>query len=224
MTKLKPLLALAAILLCLAVSWWIALRHRPGRQDFTYDGHITTWLLLAPIPLEPGQSGTDAIGKEQIKDEANLRPKAGDKFEAGQVWVESKAGDKFKAVQVWREYRARDYYIDFNDFLGHPTEYCAGYAVCYIHADRDMNDVMLMIGSDDQARVYLNGTEVIRSDVVRQLNRNQNGAKVILKKGVNVLVFKVINEFGGWQGCARFTDRDGNPITNLKVSLTGKEK
>src|SRR5262249_60434149 len=38
------------------------------------EGFITTWLLLAPIPLEKGQSGADCLGKEQIPGEARLRP------------------------------------------------------------------------------------------------------------------------------------------------------
>ena len=40
---------------------------------------------------------------------------------------------------------------------------------------------------------------------------------VALKQGTNVLVFKVINEKADWSGCARFTDKDGNPIKKLKA-------
>ena len=44
-------------------------------------------------------------------------------------------------------------------------------------------------------------------------------AKLFSKKGVNVLVFKVVNEKADWSGCLRFTDKDGKPITNFKVNL-----
>ena len=207
MPKVKSLLAVFAILFCIAASWFIAVQLRPSHDGFTSDGHITTWRLLAPIALS--ESGADAVGKEQIRGEANLRPQAGDKFESG---------------LVWKEYRARDFYIDFNEFLGRQTEHCAGYAVCYIHSERDITYANLSIGSDDQARAYLNGKEVIRSVLVRRLDKDQNVARVSLKRGVNVLVFKVINELGFWTGCARFIDwDDGHPMTNLKVSLTGKE-
>jgi hypothetical protein len=43
------------------------------------EGYIRHWLMLAPIALPEGATGSDAIFKEQIKDEAALRPQAGDK-------------------------------------------------------------------------------------------------------------------------------------------------
>ena len=212
MANLKPVLALAAIPACIAVAWFLATQFRPEHDGFTYDGHITTWLLLAPIPLEEGQRGVVGLDMEQIKNEANLRPKAGEKVKVG------------GRVLVWREYRTREFFIDFNDFLGNQNEHNAGYAVCYVHALSDITDAKLTIGSDDQARVYLNGVEVIKSIQTRGLNKDQDAANVILKRGMNVLVFKVINVFGSWTGCARFIDRRGNPIQNLKLSLTGKAK
>ena len=210
MPKMKALLAALAILLCIAVPWFVALQFRPSHEGFSYDGHITTWLLLAPIFLEPGQSGADAVDNEQIQGESNLSPQAGHHVKVA------------KTDLAWTEYRTRDFYIDFNEFLGKQTEHCVGYAVCYIHAERDMTDVVFKIGSDDQAKVYLNGHKIIDSVLVRGMDKDQNFANVILKRGDNVLVFKVINELGFWAGCARFTDREGKPMRNLKVSLTGE--
>ena len=43
--------------------------------------------------------------------------------------------------------------------------------------------------------------------------------KMTLNKGVNVIVFKVINENNNWQGCLRFTDKDSKPVTNVAVKL-----
>ena len=123
---------------------------------------------------------------------------------------------------IWKKYRAKDYYFDFNDFLGKETENCVGYAVCYIHADREMKGVLLQTGSDDQAMIYLNGKEVLRQDEDRELDKDDDTAEVTLRKGENVLVFKVINEKEDWSGCARFRGRDGNVITNLKVTTARK--
>ena len=47
------------------------------------EGYIRNWVMLAPIALPEGESGADAVFKEQIKDEAALRPKAGDKAKIG---------------------------------------------------------------------------------------------------------------------------------------------
>jgi hypothetical protein len=181
-----------------------------GQTGLNEEGFITTWLLLAPIPLAENQSGADALGKEQVKDEAKLQPKAGQKI---------KVGDR---ELVWKEYKARGHFFDFNDFLGNQTEDSVGYAVCYIHAPGELKGVQLKTGSDDQARVYLNGKEVLKQDQARALDKDQDTTEVTLQKGVNVLVFKVVNEKIDWSGCARFLDKDGNVLKNLKVATTPK--
>ncbi|MCC6234461.1 MAG: acetylxylan esterase, partial [Verrucomicrobiales bacterium] len=43
--------------------------------------------------------------------------------------------------------------------------------------------------------------------------------RVTLKKGINVIVFKVINEQNSWQAAMRLTDKAGVPLKNLKVRL-----
>jgi hypothetical protein len=180
------------------------------RSGLDKEGYITTWLLLAPIPLPEGQRGTDALGKEQIKGEANLRPRAGDKV---------KVGGKELA---WKKYHAKDYFFDFNDFLGKKTEDSVGYAVCYIHSDKDRKTVFLLTGSDDQAVVYLNGKEVLRQSEDRPLEKDEDTTEVTLKRGVNVLVFKVVNEKEDWSGCARFMDKAGRILKDLRVTASPK--
>jgi hypothetical protein len=174
------------------------------------EGFITTWLLLAPIPLEANQSGADALNKQQIKDEAKLHPKAGDKV---------KVGDK---ELTWKEYKVKDYFFDFNDSLGQQTEDSVGYAVCYIHAPKEMTGLKLRTGSDDQAMVYLNGKEILKQDQARALDRDQDTTDVTLRQGTNVLVFKVVNEKVDWSGCARFTDKDGNIVKDIRVTTAPK--
>ena len=43
------------------------------------EGFICNWLVLAPLPFGSGQSGVEALAKEQVPGEAKLRPKEGDK-------------------------------------------------------------------------------------------------------------------------------------------------
>jgi hypothetical protein len=75
-----------------------------GKKGLDEEGFITTWLLLAPVPLDKGHGGTDALGKEQIPGEAKLRPKAGDKVKIN--------GKKL----VWKVYQAKGYFFDVNLF------------------------------------------------------------------------------------------------------------
>jgi hypothetical protein len=42
---------------------------------------------------------------------------------------------------------------------------------------------------------------------------------ISLEAGLNVLVFKVVNEFVDWKGSIRFTDAQGNPVKGIHVTL-----
>jgi hypothetical protein len=198
---------LASITLLVLIGRTTATGDETGLND---EGFITTWLLLAPITLEQNQGGAEALGKQQIKDEAKLQPKAGDKV---------KVGDK---ELVWKDYKVKDYFFDFNDYLGQQTEDSVGYAVCYIQADKEMKNVFLKTGSDDQAMVYLNGNQVLKQAQARAQDKDQDSTEVTLQKGVNVMVFKVVNEKMGWSGCARFTDKDGTVIKGLTATTAAK--
>ncbi len=171
------------------------------------EGFIRNWLVLAPIPAESEDSGANEIGKQQIKDEAMIKPKAGDK-----VMI----GDK---EMVWKSHQTTDYFVDFGQFVaGGQTEDVVGYAVAYLNADAEMKGLKLQMGSNDQAKVYLNGKEVLKFDDTRTLEKDQNAAdNVTLNKGLNVIVFKVANQKNNWQGALRFTDKGGAAVKNLKV-------
>lgn len=178
-------------------------------KAFTEDGHIRIWLLLAPIPLAEGESQADAVDKEKVKDEAKLAPKDGEKVKVG------------KEELTWKKQVAEEYYFDFNKHAGEVKEQAAGYAVTYIIADEEMKDLELEIGSDDGFKIWLNGKEVGKGTDDRPLEKEQNKFdKLTLKKGENVLVFKVCNGIADWTGCARFVDKDDKPVTKgLKVEL-----
>jgi hypothetical protein len=174
------------------------------------EGFVTKWLLLAPIPLDEGQSGVDGLGKEQVKDEAKLQPKAGDKLKVGANEL------------IWKAYEAKQHFFDFNEFLGKQTEDSVGYAVVYLVADKELKGVTMKTGSDDQCRVYLNGKQVLNQTDARPLEKDQDTTEVNMQKGVNVLVFKVVNEKVDWSGCVRFLDGGDKPVKGLKAQLTAK--
>ena len=172
------------------------------------DGYIRDWLMLAPIALPEGETGSDAIFKEQIRDEAALRPSASDKV-------------KIRGKELtWRNITAATNYVDFNAILKAVNDHVAGYMVTYIESDREMNDVTMALGSNDQARLYLNGKDIYAVQDARSLQLDADKGKVHLNKGVNVVVFKVINEQNSWQGSMRFLDKAGAPVTDLRIKLS----
>ena len=172
------------------------------------EGFVRDWLMLAPLPI-PEETGAEEVDKQQVENEASIKPKAGDK---------QKVGDK---EGTWKAVKAKDYYLDLNETLGTPNEDVVGYLVSYVVADKDMSDVTMLIGSNDQAKVYLNGKEVFKFDQTRTVEKDSDKIENLkLNKGVNTIVFKVINQKNDWGACLRFKDKDDKPITNLTVKLT----
>ena len=118
-----------------------------------------------------------------------------------------------------------DYIVDFNELLGEWTDRSVAYAVCYIVADEAKTGVVLKMGCDDEAKVYLNGQQVLQWRYITSFIADDFEARAIrLNQGLNVLVFKVVNEESGWKGSVRLTDKDGNPVKGIKVRLDPEAK
>jgi hypothetical protein len=183
-------------------------RQRAGSARAAASGFLRDWLVLAPLPLAAGPSEAGAVDQELIPDEAHLRPRAGEPVDVGGTRL------------VWKLHSAEDCVLNFNGFVGEETTSAAAFAVCYIVADADHEDVWIKVGSDDGAKIYLNGELVYRHGQTRALILDQDQAGPIgLKRGTNVLVFKVVNEAWEWLGCIRLVDRDGRPFKGLHSRL-----
>ena len=177
-------------------------------QTFSPDaeGFIRNWLVLAPIAVQE-DSGATEIEKDFVGGEATLQPKPGDKVNVG------------GKILSWTPHQASDYVIDFLKAFGAERgEDVAGYAVAYLNADDSMK-VRLSVGSNDQCKVWLNGKQVIKFTETRTFDKDTDSTDVVLNKGQNVLVFKVINEKNNWQGAARFL-QNGAAVRNIRVATT----
>ncbi len=172
------------------------------------EGAIRRWLILAPIALPTGQRGAAGVDLEQIEGEARLRPKAGE------------TRPILNGQLKWRAVALEDNEIDFNSLLGHETTQSVAYAVCYLRSEAEQRGLRMLVGSDDEAKVYLNGKQVHKSPFGRAFLADQDTVPdLALNAGLNVLVFKVVNELGYWLGSIRFTDAQGNPLKGIKVTL-----
>src|SRR5437879_8043136 len=129
MRTIAGLLGLSVIFLCAA----FATPADPNGLDS--DGFVQKWLVLAPIPIPDGDTGSDALSKQQIKDEARLKPKPGDKLKVGSTEL------------VWKAHTCTDHLLDFNAVLGAQTEDSVGYAVTFVSAPESMKDIKMKIGS-----------------------------------------------------------------------------
>jgi hypothetical protein len=171
------------------------------------EGYIRDWLMLAPIPLPEGETGADALFRRQIRDEAAIQPKAGDKVKIGAKEL------------TWQHITATTNYFDFNAVLKSVNDHAAGYIVTYIESETDRPDVIMAVASNDEGRIYFNGVDIYAFSDPRPLMLDAEKGKVTLKKGLNVIVFKIINEQNSWQAAMRLLDKSGAPLKDVQVKL-----
>ena len=172
------------------------------------DGYIRDWLMLAPITLPEGADAGDLLLRSQVPDEAKLKPKAGDA-----VTVSGRQ-------LTWKAVTAQTNYFDFNAVLKTQNDQSAGFMVSYVECDREIPDVVMAVGSNDQGRIYFNGVDIYAFTEARPLMLDADKGKVTLKQGVNVIVFKVVNVSNSWQAAMRLTDKAGKPLASVKIRLS----
>jgi hypothetical protein len=174
---------------------------------------IKQWLVLAPIALATGESGAEGLDIEQIAGEGQLRPTAGEARSIGGVEVK------------WRQVALEDYVIDFNALLGRETTQSVAYAVCYIRSEAEQRGLRMLVGSEDEAKAYLDGKQVYKAPAPHgRIGVQDTVPDIALNAGLNVLVFKVVNDLLAWKGSIGFTDAQGNPVRGIKVTLDPEAK
>jgi WD40 repeat protein len=185
-----------------------------GRQSMaSARDSIKQWLILAPIALASGQSGAYGLDIEQIQGESQLRPRAGD--------VKSVGSKEFK----WKEVDLKDSVLDFDAILGQVTPNSVAYAVCYIQSEEEQRGLQMLVGSQDEAKVYLNGKEVYKAALPHGTVAVQEPVPgIVLLAGLNTLVFKVVSETQFWKGSIEFKDAQGNQVKGIKVTLDPEAK
>jgi hypothetical protein len=184
------------------------LRDRNALLGPQVQGFLQTWLVLFPLPFASGETGTQALDRPQIPGEAQLQPRAGDRVLVG--------GREL----LWQEYRSPKPVVNLNAMLGRVGERSVAYAVCYLESDRARDGLWLQVGADDQAKVYLNGRQIYRVRLPWCLWAVDTVGPVTVERGINVLLFKVVNEMDWWECCARLVDDAGRPVQGIGVKLT----
>jgi hypothetical protein len=155
-------------------------------------------------------NGTVALDQEQIAAEGQLRPHAGRRVRVGDREL------------TWRQVQLADYLIDFNQLLGETTNSSVAYAVSYVHSEAARRGLLMQVGRDDEAKVYINGKEAYRGTGQHTYVADQDVVQgVELNAGPNVILFKVVNERAG---SIHFTDTAGQPVKGIRVTLDPEAK
>ena len=86
-----------------------------------------------------------------------------------------------------------------------PSERGVVYGLVYVHSP-DEQETLMLLGSDDGVRVWINDQLVHTNPAYRGAYPDQDRVPVSLKKGWNTLLIKVLQGGGGWGYYVRFVD------------------
>jgi hypothetical protein len=108
----------------------------------------------------------------------------------------------------WKRIQAEESgFINLQKLL-EPNEQTIAYGLTYVFSPEDRKAQML-IGSDDGVRIWLNDNLIHTNPAYRGAYPDQDTIPVILKKGWNKLLVKVLQGGGGWGFYVRFIDPEG---------------
>ncbi|MYF98475.1 tetratricopeptide repeat protein, partial [Candidatus Poribacteria bacterium] len=202
-------------------------------------------LLNAPPPLKPKFNVMSVLGMAEYYNKNNMPEKAVEQMQLTGIihenaWMtlgpfDNTAGigyntayipEDTKPIDITAKYESANGQIGWKQFaddafngyidLGRNLNWQVSYAWTTVTSP-DEREVQLRFGSDDQAKVWLNGKEVHANPQFRWAVIDDNIIPVTLNAGKNTILVKVCNEELGWGFYLRITDVDGKPLDNLKI-------
>lgn len=175
-------------------------------------GYLDHWWVLGPLPTGTDlRTAADSPDNRAVLDKILQRPYLPREPELS---PSAGAAAEYDGKRLeWKRVSAAGGSVDFHQVFGRQTQNAVSYAVAVFTAPKELNDVTLLFGSDDGARVWLNGKQVWSINHVRGVGLDDDAVPgLTLKEGRNVLVVKVAQGVGGWGAAARFEGPDGKPL------------
>jgi HEAT repeat protein len=160
-------------------------------------GYVTLWQVAGPYE----QQGKDFSELFEIP----FAPESGDAASVHWQVLPTNANP----AESWK--------MDLLQALGGQQR--VAYARTWINSPKQQN-VRLELGSDDGAKVWLNGVLVHANNASRALQPGSDEVDVTLNEGWNALMLKVTQNTAGWEFCVRFAQPSGEPVTGLRASLS----
>ncbi len=159
----------------------------------------SAWSIIGPLNNAAG------IGYNEVYiPEDTMQIDTAAKYDGvdGQVGWEKRADDTF------------DGFVDLDKIFGGKENWVTAYAWTTVTAP-DEREAQIRLGSNDQAKVWLNGEEVFTYSESRSATIDQNVVPVTLKAGENSILVKICDEMGFWGFYLRLTDADGKLFADL---------
>lgn len=191
----------------------------PAQLRLGPQGEILGWLIAGPFPnvgaLERKGTG---FARDYLSGESQVAAKEGKVIS---MVPAEKATDPHLTTKRKADWRlglgTTKKGIDLGRLLN-GSKPAVGYVYTELHSPRAMQG-KLLFGSDDGAKVWLNGEQIFSKQIARGIKRDEDAVLIHLKKGANRLLFKIEQGDGDWGLMARVTDPKGKPIPALVQSL-----
>ena len=202
----KSMRVFGQLLTNLGVSWHRRAISSEQRAEFYLRaaGTVVQWLMLGPIG---GKPWAELYSEDLISGEASARPVVGE-IAAGAAWIPRQTSPIVNlSDQKW--------YGTLPD--------AAMYFAAYVRSPLSRK-VLLLVGSDDDVKLWLNGVLVHAAQVARPVAADQDRVgPVELRAGWNIILAKVVNRSGNWGFCLRLVDEDGRPLPDLALAVDNPE-
>ena len=159
------------------------------------DGFMRDWLIVGMFPnprnkLESADSGFHTDYLAELGGEAT-----GEILLNSRISYTDERGAR-QSVQVRRFQTAPSGVLHFDKLYGR-ADYQLAYAFCYIDSDRDQT-VTSYFGSNDDAKVWVNGELVHEYPLPRSCKARQDTFTFRLKRGLNPVLVKICERWGDW--------------------------
>lgn len=105
--------------------------------------------------------------------------------------------------------KEKPFFIELDKALGGNDR--VAYLRCRIWSDQ-AQEALLLMGSDDGVRVWLNGQEAFANNAARDCKPDDDKAKIQLQAGWNAMLVKITQAGGEWIFCGRICKPDGSPL------------
>lgn len=198
-----------ALLLCLIVAQASAgvWADMPSYRAEPAADYLREWLVCGPFPLAPpGQSPDGRRLPGMFRD--YLQPIGGET--SPQITEGQTVPLEDGSVNVWVRHVTPFDYVDLDAAVSE-QETGVAYAYLEIEASDDTPSI-LAFGSNDGARVWINGEEVLTRPGPRGLKLDGDMIPVLLRRGRNTLLVKVEERGNLWRMAARFLPLDSGAL------------
>ncbi|HOL93913.1 MAG TPA: DUF4838 domain-containing protein [bacterium] len=166
------------------------------------------WLLCGPFPNP--EAAYDKMDRERSGFYTDFLQAHG-----GEAALQIEAGRTVTHDGIpvqWIEFQAEGHTIDLDRAISRDP-FVLAYAYCEMESAK-ATPCLLAFGSNDGARIWLNGEEILDKPVRRGLREDEDIIPVVLRSGKNTLLVKVAETENLWRFCCRLLPFDSGIWNN----------